>query len=92
MVERQILQVDGQSLRGRLAKLIADGFFDVGRTNREAVKELARTGKTAHDSNVLREVRELISMGFLYRTAGDRFQAVANAKVNVRETGSQIDA
>jgi len=91
-VERQILQVDGQSLRGRLAKLIADGFFDVGRTNREAVKELARTGKTAHDSNVLREVRELISMGFLYRTAGDRFQAVANAKVNVVETGTQIDA
>ncbi len=91
-VERQVLQVDGQSLRGRLAKLIADGFFDVGRTNREAVKELARTGKTAHDSNVLREVRELISMGFLYRTAGDRFQSVANAKVNVVETGRQVNA
>ncbi len=92
LVERQILQVDGQSLRGRLAKLIAEGFFDVGRTNREAVKELARTGKSAHDSNVLRELRELIVMGFVYRTAGDRFQAVANAKVNVRETGTQIDA
>jgi hypothetical protein len=87
LVERRVIMVDGQSLRGRLAKLIADNFFDVGRTNRDAVKELGRTGKSAHDSNVLREIRELISMGFLHRTPGDRFQAVSDAKVNVVESG-----
>jgi hypothetical protein len=88
-VERQVIELDGSTLRGRLAKLIADGFFDAGKSNRDAVKELARTGKTAHDSNVLKEIRELISMGFLYRTPGDRFQATTEAKVNVVETRAE---
>ena len=88
-VERQVIELDGSTLRGRLAKLIAEGFFDTGKANRDAVKELARTGKTAHDSNVLKEIRELISMRFLFRTPGDRFQATTEAKVNLIEKGGR---
>lgn len=82
-IERQVIQVDGKTLRGRLAKLIADDFFTVGRSNRDAVKELARTGGTVHDSRCLDAIRELIALGFLYRTDGNRFQATTDAKVNV---------
>ncbi|HEU0081864.1 MAG TPA: hypothetical protein VFQ87_03255 [Bradyrhizobium sp.] len=81
--ERKIIKIDGSTLRGRVAKLIADGFFAAGKSNRETVNELARTGRTAHDSNVSKELTELISMGFLYRTAGNRVQQTTEARVNV---------
>jgi len=82
-VQRQTIQVDGKSLRGRIAKLLGEGFFDSAKSNRETVKELARTGTTQHDSRVLVEIKELIKLGFLYRTDGKRYQATADAKVNV---------
>jgi hypothetical protein len=81
--ERKIIKIDGSTLRGRVAKLIADGFFAAGKSNRETVNELARTGRTAHDSNVSKELGELIAMGFLYRTPGNRVQQTTEARVNV---------
>ncbi len=43
-VQRQILEVDGTSLRGQIGRLIADGFFSTSRTSADVAAELARRG------------------------------------------------
>ena len=67
-VERHTIQVDDSTLRGRLALLIADGFFDDAKESGKAFAEVTRRGfKTAHP-NVARELQELARMGFLTRS------------------------
>lgn len=83
-IKREVIEVDGKSLRGRVARLIADGFLDSGKTNGEVGKEIDRTGPQAHPSNVLKEMKNLIEMGFVHRTDGGRFIVAPGAKVNIK--------
>ncbi len=66
-VERHALHVDGESLRGRLALLIHEGFLDKPKTPGDLQEELKRRGFNAPAPNISREVGELARMGFLTR-------------------------
>lgn len=85
VVTRETLQIDGKSLRGRVAKLVARGFLDAGKKNGEVTNELSRTGPSAHPSNVLKELHVLLAGGFVHRTEGDRWIVAPGAKVRISE-------
>jgi hypothetical protein len=84
-VTREVIEIDGKSLRGRVARLIADGYLDAGKTNGEVTREITRTGPEAHPSNVLKEIKGLIEKGFVHKTEGGRFIMAPGAKVNIKQ-------
>jgi len=84
-VTREVIEIDGKSLRGRVARLIADGYLDAGKTNGEVTREISRTGPEAHPSNVLKEIKGLIEKGLVHKTDGGRFILAPGAKVNIRQ-------
>lgn len=83
-VQRQTIDVDGGTLRGRLALLIARGFFDLVSNGNSAYNELKRQGFPCAKPNVYRELGKLAEMGFV--TAEDSgFQAAPGMKVQIHE-------
>jgi hypothetical protein len=81
---RETIEVDGKSLRGRLATLITKGFFDEPKTGNAAFNELKRTGAATAKPNVYRECDKLNQLGFL-TNEGDGYQMVANMKSSIRK-------
>lgn len=79
-VER--IDVDGKTLRGRVALLITKGFFDEPTTASAAFTELQRTGFSTAKPNVYKECDNLTSLGFLTKEK-DGYQTVKEMKVNV---------
>lgn len=90
-VERRTLQVDGATAKGRIARLISEGFFDAGATNSGTRTELKRTGADANNATIARVLNDLKADGFLTEE-GDRFRAVVGMKVHVIQNGAQRDA
>lgn len=92
-VERIVVKADGNTLRGRLARLIADGLFRTGMTGPGAQKELSRRGSDPGPGNITRELKELALMGFLTVEEGKdersrarmEFHEVPGAKINIIE-------
>lgn len=82
--ERRSETLDGSSLRGRIAKLIAGGFFDDPKTNGNTVTELRRIGTEPNSGNVSRAIADLISSGFLTRVGSDKFQRAPGVKITER--------
>jgi hypothetical protein len=76
------LQIDGKSLRGRLAQLIAKGFFDNVTNANQAFEELKRIGVSIAKPSVYKECDNLAALGFLTKENGG-YQAVPDMKVNV---------
>jgi DNA-binding HxlR family transcriptional regulator len=79
-VERKEVRLDSSTLKGRIAVLIANGFLDSGKRNGELVKELGRTGPTAHPARVSEALTDLVAMGIVTRE-GDRYPKAPGAKV-----------
>jgi hypothetical protein len=79
------IEIDGTTLKGRIARLLADGFYDDGQTNSATRTELKRLGPDANNANIGRTLADLQRDGFLTLEAGDRFKAVPGMKVNVIE-------
>jgi len=77
------IEVDGKSLRGRLALLITKGFFDTGTTGNAAFNELTRLGFHTAKPTVYNECTKLAELGFLTREQGGGYKAVADMKINV---------
>jgi len=84
-VERRTVQADGSSLKGRIAQLIADGFFDEGRSQSNTRTELKRRGSEPNFGNLSREMGALHKDGFLVRESDDSYHAVPGMKVNIVE-------
>ena len=84
-VERQMIEVAGDSLRGRLALLIRNGFFDQEQTGYAAWKELGRLGANPAKVSVYTELKELARMGFL-TNEGEGYRTVAEMRKNIRES------
>lgn len=84
-VERKVLTIEGDSLKGRLARMIANGFFDEGRTQGAARSELKRTGSDVNQGNLWKTLAALQSDGFVTKEGGDTYRAVPGMKVNVVE-------
>jgi hypothetical protein len=82
-VKRAQVTLDGTSLAGRLAQLIADGWFDEPRGGTTTWAELQRRGFTGAN-NTNREMARLAEKGFLTKEDGG-YQAVRNMKINIVE-------
>jgi hypothetical protein len=92
-VEIPTITVKGDTLRGRIGRLIAEGFYDRGATSPGTQKELARRGKDPGVTNMARELNELAALGFLTIEEGQdersrprkEYRAVDGMKVNIVE-------
>jgi hypothetical protein len=84
-VERRTVTANGSSLTGRIARLIAGGFFGETRRHTEIRKELERTGAAVHGGNLSRDLGKLVIDGFLTDEAGEGYRAVQDMKVNIVE-------
>ncbi len=84
-VERDVISMDAKTLRGRVARLIHQGWFDEPKTTSAARRELARTGADPGGGGSLSEtLAELVRLGFLTREVGG-FKATTGAVVNIVE-------
>jgi BMFP domain-containing protein YqiC len=81
-VAHKTVTIDGASLKGRVARLIAQGFFDDGKTQGAARSELKRTGPDVNQGNLWRTIKDLVNDGFL-TVEGSDYRAVAGMKVNI---------
>ncbi len=83
-LKKQTVTLDGKTLRGRLAQLLAENFFDSGANGNKAFNELQKRGFSTAKPNVYRELDTLTEMGFLLKLETG-YQAVAGMKVNLVE-------
>lgn len=84
-VERHVITVDGSSLRGRIARLIADDWFSQARTTGDIIGELERRGYDGGRTiniNVGKEMKELSEWGFFTRE-NKWYSLVPDMAVNV---------
>lgn len=81
---RQTIDVDGKSLRGRVALLILRGFFDQITSANAAYNEFKRVGFSIAKPTVYSECNKLTEMGFLTKEK-DGYQAVAAMKSSIRK-------
>ncbi len=81
-VTRVKIDVDGNTLRGRVARLIHGGFFDTPRNGNTAFNELQRLGFGTAKPNVYKECDKLAELGFLTKEASG-YQSVPDMKVNL---------
>jgi hypothetical protein len=85
VVHRRVVEADADTLRGRIALLIADGFFDVEpRTGTYVESELRRQAFACSRPNVYRELDKIAADGFLTKENGG-YKAVAGMKRNIVE-------
>jgi len=88
-IERRVIEATGESLRGRLALLIHEGFFDSGATGHTVNKELARRGGMAPVGSLYGELDELARLGFLTiepaksKKDGKKYVAVTELKKSI---------
>jgi hypothetical protein len=85
-VRREKLEMDTDTLDGRVAVLIAENFFDERRGNKDTLNELARRGWPDAAPNVSKCFGRLVRMGFLRIESNGQYKAVDGMKVNVIET------
>jgi hypothetical protein len=83
-VERKTLTVDGTTLKGRVAKLLASGFFRDKKRHTDVKNELQRTGPSVHGGNLSKEFDALVNLGFL-TDEGDGYLAVPGAVARIEE-------
>jgi hypothetical protein len=86
-VVRSVVEASGSTLRGRLALLVAEGFFKSAATGNAAYVELQRRAFSTAKPNVYRELDKLAELGFLTKEQGG-YLAVAGMLVNIVEAGS----
>jgi len=88
--EPSVIELDGSTMKGRVARLIAAGWFSTTRTTGGVRKELARTGADPGGGGTLSDnLSALLRDGFLVRD-GDGWLQAAGVKVTQRalETGA----
>ncbi len=87
IVEEEVLEMDGKSLAGRIAKLVHQKFFDAVKRHTEVYKELMRTGTEPNSGNVTKELARLVKYGFLTKEGKEGYLAVPGMKVNIKGRG-----
>jgi hypothetical protein len=83
-VQRTVIELDDSTLPGRVASMIAKGFFKEPRTGVAVANELKRLGMSQPKTNVYRALDRLNEQGFL-TAEPDGYQAVEGMKVNIVE-------
>lgn len=77
------IEVDKNSLFGRVARLTLEGWFENAKTNGATVKELGRTGPSVNSGNLARELAKMVKLGFL-TDEPDGFREVKGMKKNIK--------
>ena len=80
-VQKQVVQLDASTLRGKLALMIADGHFESPTNGNSAFNELKRRGQSVAKPNVYRELDKLAESGFLLKLENG-YQAVSGMKIS----------
>lgn len=86
-VQRRRIEASGETLFGKLAAMIAEGFFEEPRTGNAAYNELTRRGQSTAKPNVYRECDKLAAQGFLTKEDGG-YQSVKGMKINIVEAAA----
>jgi hypothetical protein len=85
LVEPRRVSLDGSTLRGRVAKLLGNGFLKEPRKLYAIRQELARTGTDpGGGGNLSTTVSDLVKDGFLLRE-GEGFMLAPGVKVSTRD-------
>lgn len=84
-VRRHVIEVEGSSLRGRIARLIKDDYFTQARTSANVLEELLKRGADRPSNIELgNEMKSLCDMGFFTRE-NKWYALVPDMKVHVVE-------
>lgn len=83
-IERPTIELTDGTLAGRCAELIAEAFFDEGRTASAAWSELQRRGFSTAKPNVYKACDTLTTQGFLTKEK-EGYRAVEGMKVRIVE-------
>lgn len=88
--ERKVEQVDGATLKGRVARLVATGWIGTSPRATSAIrKELARTGSDPGGGGTLSDTLSALQRsGFLHRES-DGWTAAPGVKISEREITTQ---
>ncbi|MGA8221478.1 MAG: hypothetical protein WB780_07460 [Candidatus Acidiferrales bacterium] len=84
-ISRPTITMDGKTLPGRLAKLLAEKYFDAPRIQADIYKELTRIGPDVNRGNLYQQLKKIKELGFLTEEA-DGFRAVEGMKVRISES------
>lgn len=83
-IQPRVVVLDGTSLKGRLARLVAAGWFGcIERTQSATRTELRRTGSDVNSGNLSVAFSDFVREGFLTRS-GEAFVAAPGLKVSER--------
>lgn len=80
----RVVAIDGSSARGRLAKLMADGFFDGGKRQGEARTQMGKTGSEVNGGTISTLFSEFVRDGLLVRHGSDRYIMAPGLKVTTK--------
>lgn len=81
-VEMQTISLKGDTVAGRVARLIAGKFIDVPKRLADIRRELERTGAQVNNANLSNVLKDLLAKGFLTFEA-EQYQSVKEMKVRV---------
>lgn len=80
----QTIQYDGSSLKGRIALLVKNGFFDNGVSSAGVVRrELKRTGGDSPENNIMPVLKEYQKYGFLTLEQDGGWHSVTEMKRHI---------
>jgi hypothetical protein len=82
-VERKTVTLDGTTVKGRVAKLLAEGFFASGQRPGSVRSELQRTGKDVNPNTLQSVLVELVVDGFLTNEGSGRYKLADGAIARV---------
>lgn len=80
-LEPTVIEMEGTSLKGRIARLIGQGFVDEQRKAGGIRAELARTGSDVNSGNLSRALSDFVREGLLTFEAGDTYRRAPGLKV-----------
>jgi hypothetical protein len=84
----ETIEVDGKTPKGRVARLILDGWFDTPKNANKATEEINRRGGALVAARVYEACDALVALGFLYKqklaNRSYAYVVVEGMKANVR--------
>jgi hypothetical protein len=82
--ERPVLQLEGDSLMGRIGRIIARGFCDNPTTFTGFRTELQRTGPQVNNNSLSQGLKKFVALGFLTDEGDVGYKAVPDMRSNIK--------
>jgi len=85
-VTRKTVTAEGSSILGRVAQLVARGWYAETKTFTATRAELRRTGPDVNNNSLSGALKQLVAGGFLTKEGSDGYKAAPGAKAYIVET------